>query len=90
MGGCPELLEGITARRAEWDELEEQPAKQVAELRAERGELAVAEKVIVPVGERLAELRASAGSAPGQVGGRAVMMIPDRTSCVYESRLPPD
>lgn len=41
----PELLERITARRAELDELEEQ-AKQLAEVRAERDELAVAERVL--------------------------------------------
>lgn len=38
----PELLERITARRAELDELEEQLADQLAEVRAERDELAVA------------------------------------------------
>ncbi|MGW0577921.1 hypothetical protein ACWD25_18545 [Streptomyces sp. NPDC002920] len=43
----PELPERITARRAEPDELEEQLAKQLAEVRAERDErdeLAVAER----------------------------------------------
>lgn len=35
----PELLDRITARRAELDELEEQLAKQLAEVRAERDEL---------------------------------------------------
>jgi hypothetical protein len=44
----PELLERITARRAKLDELEEQPAKQpakqLAEVRAEWDELAVAEQ----------------------------------------------
>ncbi|MFD4409148.1 hypothetical protein ACFVXW_09970 [Streptomyces sp. NPDC058251] len=43
----PELLERITARRAELDELEEQVIKQLAEVRAERDELAVAERVQV-------------------------------------------
>ncbi|MGW0771115.1 hypothetical protein [Streptomyces sp. NPDC002676] len=33
----PELLERITVRRAELDELEEQLSKQLAEIRAERG-----------------------------------------------------
>ncbi|WP_432182585.1 hypothetical protein [Streptomyces sp. NBC_00063] len=42
----PELLERITARRAELDELEEQLDKQLAEVRAERDELAVAERVL--------------------------------------------
>ncbi|WP_316785121.1 hypothetical protein [Streptomyces sasae] len=37
----PDLLERITARRAELDELEEQLAKRLAEVRAERDELAV-------------------------------------------------
>ncbi|MFF8932405.1 hypothetical protein ACF1AO_34650 [Streptomyces longwoodensis] len=40
----PEMLERITARRAELDELEEQLARQLAEVRAERDELAVAER----------------------------------------------
>lgn len=47
----PELLERITARRAELDELEEQLAKQLAEVRAERDELAVAERVLEQVSE---------------------------------------
>lgn len=38
----PRLLERITARRAELDELEEQLVKQLAVVRAERDELAVA------------------------------------------------
>jgi hypothetical protein len=32
--------------------------------------------------EQLADERASAAPAPGQVGGRAVMLIPHRTSGV--------
>ncbi|WP_157881320.1 hypothetical protein [Streptomyces phaeochromogenes] len=49
----PELLERITARRAELDELEEQLAKQLAEVRAERDELAVAERVLERMSEQL-------------------------------------
>ncbi|MEU7640071.1 hypothetical protein AB0C11_28910 [Streptomyces sp. NPDC039016] len=86
----PELLERITTRRAELDELEEQLAKQLAEVRAERNELAVAERVLERVSEQHAEERASVTPAPGQVGGRAVMLIPHRTSGVEESTLPPD
>ncbi|WP_329468414.1 hypothetical protein [Streptomyces sp. NBC_01431] len=41
----PELLERITARRAELDELEEQLAKRLAEVR-EWDELAIAERVL--------------------------------------------
>lgn len=65
----PELLERITARRAELDEFEEQLAKQLAEVRAERDELAVAERVLERMTGQLAEERASAGPVPGQVGG---------------------
>jgi hypothetical protein len=40
-----EVMERITVRRAELDVLEEQLAKQLADVRAERDELAVAERV---------------------------------------------
>lgn len=86
----PELLERITARRAELDELEEQLAEQLAEVRAERDELAVAERVLGRVSEQLADERASTAPAPGQVGGRAVMLIPHRAPDVEENMLPPD
>ncbi|MEW2631977.1 hypothetical protein AB0903_10015 [Streptomyces sp. NPDC048389] len=86
----PELLERITARRAELDELEEQLAKRLAEVRAERGELAVAERALERVSEQLADERAAATPMPGQVGGRAVMLIPHRAPDVEETMLPPD
>lgn len=66
----PELLERITVRRAELDELEGQLAKQLADVRAERDELAVAERVFDRMGQQLAHERASAAPAPGQVSGR--------------------
>ncbi|MEV7872576.1 hypothetical protein AB0P17_42195 [Streptomyces sp. NPDC088124] len=86
----PELLERITARRAELDELEEQLAKQLAEVRAERDELAVAERVLERVSDQLADERASAAPTPGQVGGQAVMLIPHRERGVEENMLPRD
>lgn len=86
----PELLERITARRAELDKLEEQLAKQLAEVRAERDELAVAERVLERMSEQLADERASVAPVPGHVGGRAVMLIPHCTSGVEETTLPPD
>ncbi|CAM5587217.1 hypothetical protein [Streptomyces coeruleorubidus] len=43
---APELLERITVRRAELDGLEEQLAKHLAEVRAERDELTVAERLL--------------------------------------------
>jgi hypothetical protein len=86
----PELLERVTARRAELDELEERLAKELAEVRAERDELAVAERVLERVSGQLAEERASDLPTPGQVAGRAVMLIPHREPGVEESTLPPD
>ncbi|MEU6556438.1 hypothetical protein ABZ915_40275 [Streptomyces sp. NPDC046915] len=86
----PELLERITARRAELDELEEQLAKQLAEVRAERDELDVAERVLERASEQLADERASAAPMPGQVGGRSVMLIPHREPDLEETMLPPD
>ncbi len=86
----PELLEQITAWRAELGELEEQLAKQLAEVRAERDELAVAERVLERVSEQLAGERASAAPIPGQVGGQTVMLIPHRAPGVEEAALPPD
>ncbi|MFM9695216.1 hypothetical protein [Streptomyces europaeiscabiei] len=86
----PELLERITARRAELDELEEQLAKELAEMRAEWDGLAVAERVLERVSEQIADERASGAPAPGQVGGRAVMLIPHRAPDVEETMLPPD
>ncbi|WP_254391013.1 hypothetical protein [Streptomyces sp. AC550_RSS872] len=83
-------LERTTARRAELDELEAQLAKQLAEVRTEPDELAVAERVLDRVSEQLADERFSAAPAPGQVGGRTVMLIPHRTPDVEETMLPPD
>jgi hypothetical protein len=86
----PELLERITARRAELDELEEQLTKQLTEVRDERDELAVAERVLERMTVQLAEERASARPVPGQVAGRTVMLIPHREPGTDESMLPPD
>ncbi|MGW7613510.1 hypothetical protein ACWGKW_40990 [Streptomyces sp. NPDC054766] len=84
------MLERITARRAELDELEEQPAKQLAEVRDERDELAVAERVLERMSEQPAGERASAAPMPVQVGGQAVTLVPHRTSGAEEATLPPD
>ncbi|MFJ3673373.1 hypothetical protein ACIPSE_43665 [Streptomyces sp. NPDC090106] len=86
----PELLVRITARRAELDELEEQLAKELTEVRAERDERAVAERVLERVSGQIADERVLASSVPAQVGGRAVMLIPHRASDVKENVLPPD
>lgn len=86
----PELLKWITARRAELDGLEEQLTKELADVRAERDELAVAERVLERVSEQLADERAAARPTPGQVGGRAVMLLPHRAPDVEEAAFPSD
>ncbi|MCM2388171.1 hypothetical protein [Streptomyces albipurpureus] len=86
----PELLERVTARRAELDELEEQLAKQLAKVRAERDELAVAERVLERVSEQIADERAETAPVPGHVGGQVVRLIPHRAAGVEETALPPD
>jgi hypothetical protein len=67
----PELLVWITARRAELDELEQRLTKQLTEVRAERDELAVAERVLERVSEQIADERVSASPVPAQVDGRS-------------------
>ncbi|PAZ15960.1 hypothetical protein CLM62_10825 [Streptomyces sp. SA15] len=84
----PEVLERIAARRAELDGLEGQLAKQLAEVRAERDELAMAERVWQRMREQLADERAEVGSPVVQVAGRAVRLVPDRAPGVAESAPP--
>jgi len=84
----PEVLERIAARRAELDGLEEQLVKQLSEVRAERDEPAVAERVWQRMSEQLADERTEAGSPVVQVAGRAVRLVPDRGPGVAESALP--
>ncbi|MFE5407057.1 hypothetical protein ACFQ9Z_38465 [Streptomyces sp. NPDC056580] len=64
----PELLERITARRAELDDLEAQTTEQLAEVRSEH-ELTVVERGLDRVSEEIAGERASVSPAPGQVAG---------------------
>lgn len=61
----PELLERITVRRAELDELEEQRVKQLTEVRAERDELAVAGTYSTSPGWRTRSAAGSVGASPG-------------------------
>ncbi|MFE9454224.1 hypothetical protein [Streptomyces sp. NPDC006739] len=62
----PERLQRITTRRAELDKLEGQLAEHLAEVRAERDELAVAERVLERVSEQLTDERARVASARGR------------------------
>ncbi|WP_246041255.1 hypothetical protein [Streptomyces cadmiisoli] len=65
-------------------------AKHLAEVRAERDEPADAERVLERVSAQLADERAQAAPMPGQVGGRAVMLMPHREPGADESVLLPD
>ncbi|WP_392672341.1 hypothetical protein [Streptomyces sp. LN785] len=87
-------LKKIAARRAELDELAEALAKQLAEVDAEREELAVAERVLRRLYEQEAEA-ATAGQEAGapqrvQVAGRSVLKVPHRGEVADASALPVD
>lgn len=86
----PEVLQRIAARRAELDGLEEQLAKQLDEIRAERDELAVAIRVLERMNEQITEECTPAAPVSAQVGGRTVWAIPDREPRVEETALPPE
>ncbi|MFE9643310.1 hypothetical protein ACFYO0_03935 [Streptomyces sp. NPDC006365] len=86
----PGVLERIAARRAAVDVLEERLAKQLAKVRAERDELAVAERVLERMSEQIAVERTVAAPAAGRVAGRAVLMVPHRAPGVEEAALPPE
>ncbi|MFD7019058.1 hypothetical protein [Streptomyces sp. NPDC059928] len=85
-----EIAERIAARRAELDDLEDRLAKQLAEVRAERDELAVVERVWRRMAEQLAAETAAAGPPVAQVAGRAVLLVPHRGPGVTEDALPPE
>ncbi|QPA02573.1 hypothetical protein EQK42_05660 [Streptomyces albidoflavus] len=84
------MAERIAARRGELDELEEQLVKQLDQVRDERDELAVAERVWRRMAERLAGDRVAAAPAAVQVAGRAVLLVPHREGGVDEAVLPPE
>ncbi|MGW2935957.1 hypothetical protein ACWDA7_29790, partial [Streptomyces sp. NPDC001156] len=63
----PEVLERIAVRCAELDSLEEQLVKQLDQVRAERDELAVAERVLARMSEQIAGERAAVAPASAQV-----------------------
>jgi hypothetical protein len=85
-----EIAERVAARRAELDELEEQLVKQLEQVRAERDELAVAERVWKRMTEQLAAGQAASEPESAQVAGRAVLLVPHRGPGVDQDALPPD
>lgn len=86
-------LERIAARRSELDTLAEKLVKQLQEIRAEREELVIAERVLMRLAEqdRAAEEAAAAvAPTPARVAGRAVLLIPHRSENPDEAALPAD
>ncbi|MFH9967846.1 hypothetical protein ACH4PR_41930 [Streptomyces mirabilis] len=85
-------LERITARRSELDVLAEELNKRLGEVEAERGELVIAERVLLRLAEHRAEVEAAVAVAPvkAQVAGRAVLLIPHRGEAQDETALPDD
>jgi hypothetical protein len=86
------MLERIAARRAELDLLEEELVKRLADVRAERDELVVAERVVQRISEQgFGEYLSLAPATPeAQVGGRSVWLIPTRAGGVGPDALPED
>ena len=85
-------LEKIAGRRAELDELAESLAKQLAEVDAEREELAVAEGVLRRLYAQETEAAGQDAGLPQQVQvvGRSVLKVPHRREVVDASALPRD
>ncbi|UXY33160.1 hypothetical protein N8I87_43385 (plasmid) [Streptomyces sp. HUAS TT20] len=81
------MLERITARLAELDAAEERLAKELEAVRAEREELACAERVLVRLNAQ-AEADETSVPAAGQVAGRAVLLVPHRDKGMDEKALP--
>ena len=87
------MLERIAARRVELDLLEEELAKRLADVRAERDELVVAERVVQRISEQgFGEYLSMAPALPeAQVGGRSVLLVPARAGGGLDTEvLPPD
>src|SRR3954470_23375452 len=86
------LLDRIAARRAELDLLEEELVKRLADVRVERGELMVAERVVQRIREQGfgGDLALAPAPAGAQVGGRSVWLIPTRAAGDGPDALPDD
>ncbi len=87
------MLARLAARRAELDACEEQLTKQLEQVRVERDELVVAERVWARISEQIVAGHAgppAPGPRPGQVAGAAVLLVAHRGPGVTESSLPAD
>ena len=86
------MLSRIAARRAELDLLEEELVKRLTDVRIERDELVVAERVVQRISEQgFGEYPSLAPALPeAQVGGRSVLLISARVGDLDAEALPPD
>ncbi|EGX54494.1 hypothetical protein SZN_37681 [Streptomyces zinciresistens K42] len=80
----------ITARRSELDALAEELAKQLQEVRVERDELEIAERVLNRLAEQVRADAEAVAPVSAQVAGRAVLLIPHRSDAADEGALPGD
>jgi hypothetical protein len=84
------MLDRIAARRAELDLLEDELVKRLADVRIERDELVVAERVVQRISEQGFGEYLSLAPPEAQVGGRSVLLIPARVGDLDAEALPPD
>ncbi|WP_331734047.1 hypothetical protein OG345_41090 (plasmid) [Streptomyces sp. NBC_01220] len=85
-----EVADRVASRRAELDEEEKLLVKRLEEVRAEREELAVAERVWKRTRAQLEAEKPSTQAVTAQVGSRGVLLIPHREPGMGEESLPPD
>ncbi|WP_256102570.1 hypothetical protein [Streptomyces sp. Ncost-T10-10d] len=82
------MLERITARRTELDNLEAVLVKQLTTVRAERDDLAVAERVFERLAEPIAQERVTCEPGSVQASGRPGVLIPYHKPGMDEGSLP--
>ncbi|MFE0062290.1 hypothetical protein [Streptomyces sp. NPDC059003] len=85
-----EVSERVTARRAELDEEEKLLLEQLEKVRAEREDLTAAIRVWERMRALLEMEKAATQAVPVQVGGRGVLLVPNREAGMSEDTLPPD
>ncbi|MEU9008702.1 hypothetical protein AB0D12_02720 [Streptomyces sp. NPDC048479] len=84
-----DVLERITARRAELDAAVGRLAKELEAVRAEPEELACAERVLIRLNAQAAAgADETSGPTAGQVADRAVLLVPHRDKGMDEKALP--
>lgn len=90
MAEISEVADRVASRRAELDEEEKMLVKRLEEVRAEREELAVAERVWERMRAQLDAEQSASSAARVQVAGRSVLLVPHREAGTGEEALPAD